>query len=68
MKPNPNSEHIFHVQVGQWKKGAYHTRYSFDSVGRAMMWYSSINIGRGYKKRLITRTGKVLVKASSALK
>ena len=43
----------FLVQVGRGK-GAYATRYSFKGeLARAVMYYNAINIGRGYKKRLI---------------
>jgi len=64
-KPTPSSDHIYHVQVGRGKKGAYATRYSFDSLNRACFWFSCINVGYGYKKRLITRTGVVLYKVVS---
>jgi hypothetical protein len=66
VKPARNSEHIFHVQVGFKAKGAYLTRYSSDSVGRAELYYRCINIGRGYKKRLITRTGRVIHRDTSS--
>jgi len=65
MRPSRKSANIFHVQVGRGRKGAYQTRYSFDSVSRAEFWYECINIGNGYKKRLITRTGKVLHRYAS---
>lgn len=47
------SETEFLVQVGKGK-GSYKTRYSF--IGRlelALFYYRSINIGNGYKKRLL---------------
>lgn len=65
MRPARNSEHIFHVQVGYKAKGAYQTRYALDSVSRAELYYRCINIGNGYKKRLITRTGKILFRYAS---
>lgn len=44
----------FLVQVGRGPKGSYATRYSFTGdLQRAIMHYNCINIGRGYKKRLI---------------
>lgn len=44
---------VFEVQVGRGR-GAYATRYSFKGeIARAVMYYRAINIGRGYKKRLI---------------
>ena len=44
----------FLVQVGRGPKGSYTTRYSFiGNLTQALMYYKSINIGRGYKKRLI---------------
>ena len=43
----------FLVQIGRGKS-KYTTRYSFKGeLGRAVMYYNAINIGRGYKKRLI---------------
>ena len=43
----------FLVQVGRGR-GAYATRYSFKGeIARAVMYYNAINIGRGYKKRLV---------------
>jgi len=42
----------FLVQVGKGR-GAYSTRYRFTgNLGQAVLWYRSINIGNGYKKRL----------------
>jgi len=43
----------FEVQIGRGK-GAYATHYSFKGeLARAVMYYNAINIGRGYKKRLV---------------
>lgn len=43
----------FLVQVGRGR-GAYATRYSFKgNLHQAVMHYRCINIGRGYKKRLV---------------
>jgi len=42
----------FLVQVGKGKS-AYTTRYSFDNLPQAVKYYACINIGRGYKKRLV---------------
>lgn len=44
----------FLVQVGRYR-GAYKTRYSFTGdLHQAVFYYRAINIGRGYKKRLIS--------------
>jgi hypothetical protein len=45
------------IQVGRGKN-AYKTSLSFNAkdFGRAVMYYNSINIGKGYKKRLICKT------------
>lgn len=44
---------IFEVQIGRGK-GAYATRYQFKgNLHQAVMHYRCINIGRGYKKRLV---------------
>ncbi len=40
------------VQVGKGK-GSYQDRYSLKTPYEAMYYYNAINIGRGYKKRLI---------------
>ena len=46
------SETLFLVQVGK-NRGAYRTRYSFTgNIHQAVTYYRSINVGRGYKKRL----------------
>lgn len=43
----------FLVQIGRGKS-AYTTRYSFrGNLHQAVMYYRCINIGRGYKKRLV---------------
>ena len=43
----------FEVQIGRGK-GAYATRYTFrGELARAVMYYRGINIGNGYKKRLV---------------
>jgi hypothetical protein len=43
----------FLVQVGH-KNRAYATRYRFEGeLARAVFYYRCINIGRGYKKRLL---------------
>jgi len=43
----------FLVQVGRWK-GSYQTRYSFKgNLAQAVLYYRGINIGNGYKKRLL---------------
>jgi hypothetical protein len=43
----------FKVQVGR-HQGAYCTQYSFvGNLTQAVMYYKAINIGNGYKKRLV---------------
>ena len=43
----------FEVQVGRGKS-AYVTKYSFKGeLARAVLYYRGINIGNGYKKRLV---------------
>lgn len=49
-----HSETLFLVQVGRYRKGSFKTRYTFTGeLGRAVMFYNGINLGNGYKKRLI---------------
>ena len=44
---------VFMVQVGKGR-GAYKTRYQFTgNLAQACAWYRGLNIGNGYKKRLI---------------
>lgn len=43
----------FEVQIGRGRS-AYKTKYSFKGeLARAVMYYRCVNIGRGYKKRLV---------------
>lgn len=56
---------VFCVQVGKGNKAGYKTRYTFKgNFDKARFYYESINIGRGYKKRLVM-SGKVLAKEAS---
>lgn len=44
---------VFEVQVGRGRS-AYHTRYSIiGNLAQACLYYRGINIGNGYKKRLL---------------
>jgi hypothetical protein len=55
----------FKVQVGYGDKGSYSTRYSFvGNLPRAVAYYNAINIGNGYKKRLLMND-RVLVRSFS---
>jgi hypothetical protein len=42
----------FLIQVGRYK-GSYKTKYKFNTLTQAWLWYKAINIGNGYKKRLV---------------
>jgi hypothetical protein len=43
----------FFVQVGKGKS-SYRTRYSFTGdLSKAVFYFNAINIGNGYKKRLV---------------
>lgn len=62
------NESVFEIQVGRHAKGAYRTRMtSFGNLHQAVTFYRSINIGRGYKKRLVcwTLNKPILARASS---
>jgi len=49
-----SSQTEFLVQVGRGPRGAYKTKYRFvGNLTQACMYYRAINIGYGYKKRLI---------------
>lgn len=47
------------VQVAKGPKGAYGTRWEFNASagGQACMYYRGLNIGNGYKKRLLILDG-----------
>lgn len=58
----------FLVQVGRYAKGKYKTRYAFTgNLAQAVFYYRAINIGYGYKKRLVMVGGNkpVLARAAS---
>lgn len=49
-----HSETEFLVQIGRYRKGSYATRYVIvGDLAMAVRYYNGINIGNGYKKRLI---------------
>jgi len=49
-----SSDTVFIVQIGRFKKGSYKNRYNIKGdLTQAVLLYNSINIGNGYKKRLI---------------
>jgi hypothetical protein len=52
------NETKFLVQVGRGTKGAYKIRYSFTNQAQANFYYAGINIGNGYKKRLVRVDGR----------
>jgi len=55
----------FEVQIGRGS-GSYRTKYSFaGKPGSAVMYYRGVNVGRGYKKRLVAG-GKVIARMFSA--
>jgi len=54
-----SSETIFLVQVGKGPKGGYRKTVTFKgSLPRALFHYNGLNIGKGYKKRLVMVGGK----------
>ena len=58
---------IWRVQIGRYTKGCYQTKYSMESAAQAIRYYHAINIGKGFKKRLLKIEGKdVLVVAKQA--
>lgn len=66
---NPD-ETLFLIQVGKNAKSHYVTKYSREVPSQAVAWYNAINIGLGWKKRLVMRnvqTGatKTLTRATS---
>ena len=62
-----SSDTEFLVQVGRWSKGSYKTRYSFrGDLAAAVFYFNAINIGRGYKKRLLMPSSPTPVLARQA--
>jgi len=62
-----SSETEFLVQIGKGR-GGYRTKYRIvGNLRQAVMYYQGLNIGHGYKKRLLMPSSKkpVLAKASS---
>ena len=50
-----SSETVFLIQVGKGSKGSYKTKYSVKgNLGQAVLFYNGVNIGNGYKKRLLS--------------
>lgn len=47
------------------EKSGYVDKYTFASEYQARFYYNSINIGRGYKKRLVNPQGKVVARQFS---
>lgn len=64
-----SSETTFFIQVGKGAKGGYKTKYVIiGNLVKAWLNYDGINIGNGYKKRLLMPScskSPVLAKQSS---
>jgi hypothetical protein len=43
---------VYEIQVRPWN-GKYRTRYNTRNWAQAVMYYNGINIGNGYRKRLL---------------
>jgi len=48
---------MYLVQIGK-NKSKYHTRYVFEDIKTALFYYAGVNVGYGYKKRLVEKTTK----------
>ena len=49
-----SEETMFYIQIDRYKKGSYRTRYSVKgNLGQAVMYFNGINIGLGYKARIL---------------
>ena len=55
---------MWKVQVGK-DQGSYKDRYSLDSENQAIMYFNGINVGLGYKKRLVDPDGNVVARVFS---
>jgi len=59
-----SSETLFYVQIGRYKS-SFKTRYTIrGSLGQACFYYAGMNIGNGYKKRLLMHDYKLAVQYS----
>ena len=63
-----HQDSVFLIQIGQGVKGAYKTKYRLTRdnervppIYSALLWYRGINIGNGFKKRLVV-DGKVVAR------
>jgi len=61
-----SSDDAWEVQVGKGSS-AYKTRYSFKSPNQAVFYFNCINIGRGYKKRLILNQNNIKIKIAKSI-
>jgi len=53
---------MYEVQVGR-RKGSYATRYTLETHEQAAFYYRGLNIGNGYKKRLVdVRARKIIAR------
>jgi hypothetical protein len=43
----------YEIQIGKGKKGGYKVKYTSKFLAQATILYNGINIGNGYKKRLV---------------
>jgi hypothetical protein len=43
---------LYKVQIGRYKS-AYKTRWSFTNKVQAILYFNALNVGNGYKKRLL---------------
>jgi len=63
-----SQETVFLIQVGKGYKGSYKSKFSVKgNLAQAVTLYNGINLGRGYKKRLLMPSARksVLARAFS---
>jgi hypothetical protein len=58
------NNHTWTVEVGKGKS-AYETRYRLDTERQAIFYYNGVNIGNGYKKRLVNPNGEIVARQFS---
>ncbi len=59
-----SSETLFYVQVGRYKS-SFKTKYTIKgSLGQAAFYFTCINVGNGYKKRLLMNDESLAVQYS----
>lgn len=55
------SDEKFAIQVGKGSKGSYRSKYVLSGLHRAHFYYSCLNLGPGYKARILQLSNKKVI-------